>query len=91
MGSGDITAAYLGFHGEPQDIWRVASVGRACYGGYILWVGPDVSSGCSASAEQVEGIWSRILLGSFICAFLFEKVPTLCPHWAVRESGLREP
>ena len=29
--------------------------------------------------------------GSFLCAFFFEKVPTLRPHRAVQDSGPREP
>ena len=28
--------------------------------------------------------------GSFLCAFFFDKVSTLCPHQAVRESGPQE-
>ena len=29
--------------------------------------------------------------GSFLCAFFFEKLPTLRPHHAVQDSGPREP
>ena len=71
MNSGDINAVYLGFHREPQDIWREASASRACYRGHVLWVGLNVSSGCLASDEQCEGIWGRILFWLLSMCFLF--------------------
>ena len=90
MGGGNITTAYLGFHGEPQDLWREASASRACYRGHILWMGPDVSSGCSVAVEQVKYIWVGFCFGSFMCALFFEKVPTVRLHRAVQDSGPQE-
>ena len=44
---------------------------------------------CQLNNAKASGV--VFFFGSFLCSLFFEKVPTLCLHWAVRDSGPREP
>ena len=41
--------------------------------------------------NNVKASGPGFCFGTFLCAFFFEKVLTLHPHWAMQESGLWEP
>ena len=71
MGHCYYVVAHLGLYWESQDIWRAATDSRACHGGHLLILGPDVPLGYSAPAEQCEGIWGRLLFWVFLMCFLF--------------------
>ena len=40
--------------------------------------------------NKLKATGTCFCFGSFLCAFFFEKLPTLRPHRAVQDSGLRE-
>ena len=44
---------------------------------------------CQMNNAKASG--AGFFFGSFLCAFFFEKVPTLHPHQAMRDSGPWEP
>ena len=44
---------------------------------------------CQLNKSKASGV--GFCFGSFLCAFFFEKVPTLRLHRAVQDSGPREP
>ena len=64
-------------------------VERAIGGTYYAW-GQMYLQVVRCQLNRLKTTSVGFLFGSFLCAFFFEKFPTLCPHRAMEDSGPRE-
>ena len=82
---------HIGLYRESQDIWRVATDSERAMGGtYYAWAQMYLLV-FQHQMNNVRASRGDFCFGSFLCAFFFEKVPTLRPHWVVRDCGSLEP